>query len=238
MWKWTAITDDHVIDLTALVVETRQWGGVYEKTKEGFNCIFVVSLHQIGAWRAFHRTPADMHCGGRAPAFRQTSLQAQKQGRRDLVGSFLGRGRVIAQDPCSVCAPGYTDYSRGSSPSSPWRVFLPSGWTSIKKGWNQTLSTSPHQLVKRNWEKGVVWKFGFHPNCVLLQPYSYENDDYLFIMYWRKLDDVKNIFKKYHKIPLCFNGSWPTVIITVQIISQPLLTANRDLLFPFESTNS
>lgn len=151
--KWKATVEDHVIDPTAIVVATRHWGGVDEKTKEGFNSIFVVSLHQIGARRAFHRTPAETGCGTRAPAFRQTSLQAQKQERGDLVGSLLGRGRVISQDPCSVSAPGYTVYSRGSSPSSPWRVSLPSERTSIKKRLKSntehfTSSTSPEKDSK------------------------------------------------------------------------------------------
>lgn len=164
--KWKATAGDHVIDPTAIVVATRHWGGIDEKTKEGFNSIFVVSLHQIGARRAFHRTPAETSCGTRALAFKQASLQAQKRERGDLVGSLLGRGRVISQDPCSVSAPGYAGYSRGSSPSSPWRVSLPSGRTSIKKGWNQTLNTSPHQPAlkrpaKMNWEKGTVWKLDF-----------------------------------------------------------------------------
>lgn len=170
---WKATAEDHVIDLTAIVVATRHWGGVDDKTKEGFNSIFVVSLHQIGAWRAFHRTPAETGWGTSAPAFGQTSLQAQKQERGDLVGSLLGRGRVISQDPCSVSAPGYTGYIAGGPPlpvpeGSPYPLDEPQ----LKKGWNQTLNTSPHQpaltrTAKMNWEKGVVWKFGFHPKCLL-----------------------------------------------------------------------
>lgn len=92
VYKWTATAEDHVFG-QALVVATRHWAGVDEQTKEGFNSIvLVVSLHQIGARRAFHRTPAEMGCGRKVLTFRQTSLQAQKQERGDLVGVPFGQG--------------------------------------------------------------------------------------------------------------------------------------------------
>lgn len=39
--------------------------GVDDETKEGLNDIIVAPLHQIGACRVFHQTPAEMGCGGR-----------------------------------------------------------------------------------------------------------------------------------------------------------------------------
>lgn len=49
---------DHVISAAAIGAETRQVG-VDKKTKDVLNSIFVAHLHQIGALRAFSRTPAE-----------------------------------------------------------------------------------------------------------------------------------------------------------------------------------
>lgn len=46
-------------------------------------------------------------------------FRLRSRGDRIWWGPFWAEGRVISQDPCSVSAPGYCGYSRGSSLSSP-----------------------------------------------------------------------------------------------------------------------
>ena len=57
-----------------------------KKQKQVLKDIIVAPLLQIGAWRALHRTPAEVGCGGIAQTFRQTTLRAQEQGKRGSGG--------------------------------------------------------------------------------------------------------------------------------------------------------
>lgn len=116
----------------------------------------------------------------------------------------------------------------------------------LKKGQNQTQSTSPHQpilkrTVKMNCKKGVVWIYGFHLNHV--QTESCQSSDIVFIIYRRSNYIIFLIvvcsyntntvmcfcitYFNWDRIPLYFNGSCHTVITLVEITSQPLFNCKQ-----------
>lgn len=61
-----------------------------QKTLIQFFLLFLCTRLKPG--ELFYQTPAEIGCGGSALVFRQTSLQAQKRRRQDLVGVLFGAG--------------------------------------------------------------------------------------------------------------------------------------------------
>lgn len=164
--KWTATSEDHLIDPTRCKQEqTRHWVGVHKKTPKNkrrlFNSCFLVCLHQIEARRASTGPPAETGCGGRGPAFRQTSLQAPRQERGDVVGSLLGpRGGGYPRTPALFLLQVTPAIAGGPSCLVP-EGSPHSGWTSIRgkaeiKRWilHQPALRSTEEI---NWFPSKMW---------------------------------------------------------------------------------
>lgn len=103
-----------------LVVETRHWGGVDEKSKGGIICISVVFSPPVWIPQSFAPDPCwDGLQDSRG--FKAHFTSGSETGETRSAGVPPGQGgRMISPDPCAVSAPGYTGYSRAG-----WEGVLP-----------------------------------------------------------------------------------------------------------------